>query len=77
VLGTLVVLVVQGLEVMEVEGRSRTISLPVELPRSWFYSLPLTLSAASMALTGVYLLLEELAVLANRPGWRAPPAAAR
>ena len=24
-------------EVMEVEGRSRTISLPVELPRSWFY----------------------------------------
>ncbi len=77
VLGTLVVLVVQGLEVMEVEGRSRTISLPVELPRSWFYSLPLTLSAASMALTGVYLLLEELAVLVNRPRWRAPPAAAR
>ena len=62
---------------MEVEGRSRTISLPVELPRSWFYSLPLTLSAASMVLTGVYLFLEELAVLAGEyliffKGWVYP-----
>ena len=42
---TLVVLIVQGVKVMGVEGRSKTISLPIELPRSWFYSLPLTLSA--------------------------------
>lgn len=75
VLGTLVVLVVQGIKVMEVEGRSRTISLPIELPRSWFYSLPLTLSAVSMALTGVYLLLEELAALVGRPERRPPPGA--
>lgn len=73
VLGTLVVLVVQGWKVMEVEGRSRTISLPIELPRSWFYSLPLTLSAASMALTAVCLLLEDLAVMTGR---RAPAAIA-
>ena len=69
VLATLVVLVVQGWKVMEVEGRSKTISLPVELPRSWFYSVPLTFSAASMALTAVCLLLEDLAVLT---GSRAP-----
>ena len=49
VLVTLAVLVVQGWKVMGVEGRSKTISLPIELPRSWFYSLPLTLSAISMA----------------------------
>ena len=60
VLLTLVVLVVQGVKVMEVEGRSRTISLPVELPRSWFYSLPLTLSAASMAFTTIYFIAHEL-----------------
>jgi len=66
VLGTLVVLVVQGLKVMEVEGRSKTISLPIELPRSWFYSLPLALSSASMALTTVYLFLSELPVLAGK-----------
>jgi hypothetical protein len=63
VLVTLMVLVVQGIKVMEVEGRSRTISLPVELPRSWFYSLPLTLSAASMILTSFYWLLRELPLL--------------
>ncbi len=65
VLLTLAVLIVQGHKVMGVEGRSKTISLPIELPRSWFYSLPLTLSAASMALTSLYLLLQELLVLAR------------
>ena len=66
VLLTLVVLVVQGWKVMGVEGRSSTISLPIEMPRSWFYSLPLTLAAASMILTAVYLLLLELQVVAGR-----------
>ncbi len=66
VLLTLAVLVVQGWKVMGVEGRSSTISLPIELPRSWFYSLPLTLSAVSMILTALYLLLQELAVITGR-----------
>ena len=66
------VLVVQGNKVMGVESRSRTIALPIELPRSWFYSLPLTLSAVSMALTTVYLLLQELATVFGRH--TAPPA---
>ena len=66
VLLTLVVLVVQGVKVMEVEGRSRTISLPIELPRSWFYSLPLTLSAASMAFTTIYLIAHELTATLRR-----------
>lgn len=74
VLIMLAVLVVQGHKVMGIEGRSQTISLPVELPRSWFYSLPLTLSAVSMALTAVYLLLQELMILARRPGSNVPPA---
>ena len=69
----LLTLVVQGAKVMGVEGRSRTISLPIELPRSWFYSLPLTFSAVSMTLTCVYLLLLEMIIL--RRG--AAPAAAK
>ena len=68
VLATLAVLVVQGWKVMGVEGRSSTISLPIELPRSWFYSLPLTLSAASMMLTSLYLLLAEWPVASGRSG---------
>lgn len=66
ILLTLVVLVVQGIKVMGVEGRSSTISLPIELPRSWFYSLPLTVSAASMTLTTLWLLLSDLATLGGR-----------
>lgn len=75
VIAMLVVLIVQGFRVMGVEGRSRTISLPVELPRSLFYSLPLTVSAVSMALTALYLVLRELPLLAGRA--RGAPAEAR
>lgn len=66
VIAMLVVLVVQGLKVIGVESRSKTISLPIELPRAWFYSVPLTVSATSMALTAVYLVLRELYVLVGR-----------
>ena len=77
--GDLGVLVVQGWKVMGVEGRSSTISLPIELPRSWFYSLPLTRSAASMILTALYLLLQDLQVSrpAPLPGLAARPQAPR
>ncbi len=75
VLVMLAVLMVQGIKVMDIEGRSHTISLPIELPRSWFYSLPLTLSAASMTLTTVYLLLLEMTILVRRPATGASPAA--
>lgn len=36
------------------------------MPRSWFYSMPLTLAAVSMALTSFYGLLLELPLLAGR-----------
>ena len=73
VLATLAVLVVQGIKVMGVEGRSSTISLPIELPRSWFYSLPLTASAVSMTLTTVYLAVQEIMVLSGLPSPRSKP----
>ncbi len=73
VLVTLVVLIEEGIKVMGVEGRSKTISLPIELPRSWFYSLPLTLSAASMALTTIYLLLQEASVMVKHRARAAIP----
>lgn len=72
VLLTLIILVQQGIKVMGVEGRSRTISLPIELPRSWFYSVPLTVSAVSMAFTTLWLLLDNLATLFGRPANPAP-----
>lgn len=41
---------------MDVEARSRTIALPVELPRHLFYSVPLFVCTVSIALTGLYLI---------------------
>jgi TRAP-type C4-dicarboxylate transport system permease small subunit len=52
-------LVVNGLHAMVLlEWRQRTIALPVELPRYLFYSTPLVLASASMALTLAHDLLE-------------------
>ena len=53
VLLLMAVLMVQAHKVMGVEGRSRSISLPVAVPRSWFYSIPLLVGCASMSLTCV------------------------
>ena len=70
-LALLAVLLPQAWIVMGVEGRSLSISLPVLVPRSWFYSIPLFVGAASMAFTLAYLLAAELWAFAG--GRRQPP----
>jgi TRAP-type C4-dicarboxylate transport system permease small subunit len=58
----------QAWDIMEVESRSRTISLPVDLPRHLFYSVPLFYCMASIAFTGAQLLLSELiSLMTGRP----------
>jgi TRAP-type C4-dicarboxylate transport system permease small subunit len=52
---------VQAWDIMEVESRSRTISLPVDLPRHLFYSTPLFVCTVSITCTGLYLICAELA----------------
>lgn len=65
VLALMVTLIVQGVKVMGVEGRSKTISLPIDIARMWFYSVPLSLSAASMALTTAYFIVMEYRAVAG------------
>ena len=55
----LVVLIPQSVKVMAVESRSHTVSLPIDLPRMWFYSVPLGVSCCSMLLTTLLGLLES------------------
>lgn len=55
----LVMLMQYAPRVMAVEGRSYSISLPVRVPRSWFYSIPLFVGTVSMMLTTVYYILAE------------------
>jgi len=62
------IIAVQAWDIMDVESRSRTMSLPVDLPRHLFYSTPLFVCTVSIAFTGLYLVCAELArVVHARP----------
>lgn len=50
---------------MDVEARSRTIALPIELPRHLFYSVPLFVCTCSIAITGLYLVAAYWACALN------------
>lgn len=60
-----VIIAVQAWDIMDVESRSRTMSLPVDLPRHLFYSTPLFVCTVSIAFTGLYLVCAELARAAH------------
>lgn len=60
-----VIIAVQAWDIMDVESRSRTMSLPLDLPRHLFYSVPLFVCTASIALTTLYLTVAELAQAAS------------
>jgi TRAP-type C4-dicarboxylate transport system permease small subunit len=47
-------------DVMDTEARSLTISLPINLPRHWFYSVPLFCALVSMAATALYFVAAQL-----------------
>jgi TRAP-type C4-dicarboxylate transport system permease small subunit len=50
-----VTLAVHALDIMQVERRSETMSLPINVGRHWFYSVPLFSGLVSMAFTAAYL----------------------
>lgn len=58
-------------KVIGIEGNSKTISLPVDLPRSWFYSVPLFYFTLVTALTSLARLY-RLAVLRDTTPILAP-----
>lgn len=53
-------LIVTVPSVMNIEARSMSISLPVAIPRMWFFSVPLFVSSVSMALTLVYYAIAQI-----------------
>ncbi|MFZ4759194.1 MAG: TRAP transporter small permease [Burkholderiaceae bacterium] len=63
-----VLIAVQAWDIMDIESRSRTMSLPIDLPRHLFYSMPLFVCTVSVGFTGLYLICAELALAtAGRP----------
>ena len=63
-----VLIAVQAWDIMDVESRSRTMSLPIDLPRHLFDSTPLFVCTVSIGFTGLYLVCAELAL-----AWRGRP----
>lgn len=62
----MVVLIKNGWIVMMMENRSYSIALPIPIPRMWFYSGPLVISACSMLLTCIYMMLVEIQIFTGR-----------
>ncbi|WP_459615355.1 TRAP transporter small permease [Bordetella sp. 2513F-2] len=50
----------QATGVMRIESASRSISLPLDVSRMWFYSVPLFVASLSMLATLLYVVLAEL-----------------
>ena len=59
-LWTLNVLIRELSPIMVIEGRSTTVALPIDLPRSYFFSVPLLVSCVLMSLTLVLFLFEAV-----------------
>lgn len=72
VLWTLFILIRELFPIMDIESRSTTIALPIDLPRSSFFSVPLLVSSGMMVLTAGLYFVEALAG-AISPGRNASP----
>ena len=77
VLALALVLMRQAWKVMPIEAQRSSISLPIELPVSLFFSIPLFVGMASIALTVIYLVADDLRAVAvgraRRPIAPPPP----
>lgn len=58
ILWTLYVLVRELMPIMSIEARATTVALPIDLPRSYFFSVPLMVSCFLMALTTALFFVE-------------------
>ena len=50
--------------VARIEGRAITVALPIDLPRSYFFSVPLYVACCSMSLTAIFGTIEQIYKLA-------------
>lgn len=60
ILWTLYILMRELSPIMTIEARTTTVALPIDFPRSYFFSVPLMISCALMTLTVLLFLFEAL-----------------
>ncbi|WP_413112341.1 TRAP transporter small permease [Thaumasiovibrio sp. DFM-14] len=56
------------LDIIPLESRMKTVALPVRLPKSYFYSIPLFISTVSMLITSAVYLFKDCQRLFQREG---------
>jgi TRAP-type transport system small permease protein len=57
-----------AIDIMSIESRSQTMSLPINVGRHWFYSVPLAVGLFAMAFTAAYFIFAYAALaLTGRP----------
>lgn len=64
-LWTLYILIRELSPIMSIEARSMTVALPIDLPRSYFFSVPLMVSCVLMSLTTLLFLVEAVLGILN------------
>jgi TRAP-type C4-dicarboxylate transport system permease small subunit len=57
VIGTMVLVMIQANKLMGIEARTNTTSLPIDLPRHLFFSLPVYVCSGLIIFTGIYFIL--------------------
>ena len=60
VIWTLYVLIRELVPIMEIEARAQTVALPISLPRSYFFSVPLMIASLLMMATAALFFIEAV-----------------
>jgi TRAP-type C4-dicarboxylate transport system permease small subunit len=63
VVWTMVVMMRELVGIAAIEGRAVTVALPIDLPRSWFFSVPLFITSGLMAWTAAHYFFANMQVL--------------
>lgn len=63
VIWTMIVMMRELIPIAAIEGRAVTVALPIDLPRSWFFSVPLFIVSGLMTWTAAHYFLANLQVL--------------
>ncbi|MGI9499293.1 MAG: TRAP transporter small permease [Geminicoccaceae bacterium] len=68
VIWTLFMLISELMPIMEIESRAETVALPINLPRSYFFSVPLMITSILMIATAALFLVEAVMGALRGPG---------
>lgn len=67
ILATSLYIIYLAAPVVGVENKSVTTSLPIDLPKSWVFSIPVIVGFSSITLTAIYFVVEDIYRFQQKP----------